>query len=137
MNSVAPPLLAIALLGLSHAASAQPATPDGLVVLQVDEQAVAGSKALKMTFREARREADHSVVEVQFTSGASVPSSMFIVKGMCAIMRARGERYFQSEPLGSGPAQYKVTFPRQPNDNELQGREKKVFSEQDCSRLRF
>ena len=137
MNVVAPLLLSIIQLISLEVVHAQTAEPSAWVELQVDEHAPSGSKPLKMTFKELERKADHSIVEVVFTSGASVPSSMFVIRGMCAVMRSRAERYFQSEPLESGPTRYKLTFPKQAVEAALRGTGKKVFTEQDCAMFKF
>ena len=108
-----------------------------LVTLQVDEPASGGGKPLKMSFAELQREVDYSLVEVVFISGASVPSSMFVLKGMCAVMRARSERFVQTELVGSNPTRYRVTFPRQVDGSDLRGSDKKAFSEQECSLLKL
>ena len=53
-----------------------------------------GGKDLIMKFEELHRDAKTSVAKVTFVSGASVPSSMFIVRGFYDIARIRGTNYF-------------------------------------------
>src|SRR5262245_19567776 len=53
-----------------------------------------GGKDLVMSFEEVRRDAKTSLVKVTYKSGASVASSMFIVRGCYEIARARGALYF-------------------------------------------
>lgn len=53
-----------------------------------------GGKDLRITLREVRREAAVSEIVVAFSSGGSVASSLFIVKGMYAIAKLRGNAYF-------------------------------------------
>jgi hypothetical protein len=53
-----------------------------------------GGKDLIMTFEELRRDENTSVAKVTFVSGASVPTSMFIVRGFYDIARIRGTGYF-------------------------------------------
>ena len=51
-------------------------------------------KPLKMELRETKREDKFSIVEVKFSSGASVPSIMFVVKGMYEIAKMRRASHF-------------------------------------------
>jgi hypothetical protein len=51
-------------------------------------------KDLVMTFKEEKRADKSSLVSVKYTSGASVPSSMFIAKGMYKIAKSRNALYF-------------------------------------------
>src|ERR1700759_591275 len=64
-----------------------------LYVREVNEPDGPG-KPLRMRFEEMERTPRYSVVQVTFTSGASVPSSMFIVRGMWEIARQRGLPFF-------------------------------------------
>ena len=51
-------------------------------------------KGLVMTFDEVERHDRYSVVRVKRTSGASVPSIMFVVKGCYKIAKIRKMQYF-------------------------------------------
>lgn len=53
-----------------------------------------GGKDLKITFREVSRDEKTSLVKVTYRSGASVASSMFVVRGFYDIAKARGAKYF-------------------------------------------
>jgi hypothetical protein len=48
-----------------------------------------GGKDLVMTFEETKREGDISTVKITMTSGASVPSAMFILRGVYDIAKIR------------------------------------------------
>jgi hypothetical protein len=88
------------------------ATTD-LVQMDIKQAAASGGKALEMEFREIEREANASIVEVKYVSGASVPSSMFVMRGVCKVVRARGAKYFSSQTVfGSfeGKTRYRVSF---------------------------
>jgi hypothetical protein len=137
MKSVASVLLSITLLVCVEHAHAQAPRTVNLVVLSVDDQGASGGKPLKVTFAELKREAEYSIVEVAFTSGASVPSSLFVLRGMCTIMRSRGERYFPVDRLEQGPTKYKVTFPKVPPSTDFYDKERRFFAEQDCSLRKF
>jgi hypothetical protein len=53
-----------------------------------------GGKDLVMTFEELQRDEKTSTVKVTHGSGASVPSIMFVVRGMYDIAQARGASHF-------------------------------------------
>jgi hypothetical protein len=79
----------------SPTASAPPNQPvAGPLVRREVKQANPGGKDLVMTFEELRRDARTSTATVKRTSGASVPSAMFIARGAYDIARARGAAYF-------------------------------------------
>ncbi len=67
-----------------------------LVHIEVDEGPVENGKRLKMTFTEVERVGAVSRVAVKFTSGGSVSSSLFQVRGNCMIAQKRGAKYFWS-----------------------------------------
>jgi hypothetical protein len=112
-----------------------------LVYLSVKDAAVENGKKLEMEFREIERTAEASVVEVSMVSGGSVASSMFTMRGMCAVTRARGAKYFSTERIASNPTRYKVVFPAdrppagpQPSNTYNPQR---VISVADCQLLRM
>ena len=53
-----------------------------------------GGKDLIMSFDEIARDDKTSTIKVVMTSGASVPSAMFIVKGVYTLARLRGKAFF-------------------------------------------
>ena len=113
-----------------------PAEP-ALYSLAVQDAPVENGKKLNMSFRELTRETEQSLVEVTRTSGGSVSTSLFIVRGMCGLMRARGEESFVSEPVPKQSAQYRVTFPKVTEATEPHGRKQLAFSVAQCSLLGF
>ena len=113
--------------------SAEPA----LYLLAVQDAPVENGKKLNMSFRELTRETNQSLVEVTRTSGGSVSSSLFIVRGMCGLMRARGEEKFVSEAVPKQSEQYRVTFPKATEASEPYGRGQLAFSVAQCSLLGF
>jgi hypothetical protein len=66
---------------------------DGLWIDEVNIKSDSG-KDFIMKFEELERAQDFSIVRVQHTSGASVPSSMFVAKGMYTIAKQRGVENF-------------------------------------------
>ena len=132
---------AILILMVTLVACASPAATSELVRLSVKQSPVENGKLLNMEFREIERVGSHSVAEVTFVSGGSVSSSMFVVRGMCAVTRARGEKYFNSERIAGAMTRYKITFPQ---DRPLPSRgaitspdANHAFSTEDCMALGF
>ena len=75
-----------------------------------------------MEFREIERKVDESIVRVTFSSGGSVSSSMFVLKGSCAIAKSREAKFFRnvSETDGTGDEWvYTIAFATSPNDPSL------------------
>jgi hypothetical protein len=87
-------------------------------------------------FIEVKRDAGYSIVEVTKSPAGSVVSSMYALRGACAVLRARNAEYVASERISSLPS-YRLTFPKTPRPEELSGAKKSVFSSSDCSALRF
>ena len=61
---------------------------------EVSVKSSTGGKDLIMTFDEVERHEKFSVVKVRHTSGASVPSIMFLTKGVYEMAKRRGVGYF-------------------------------------------
>ena len=83
----------ITLFLLSFFASQCFAVDSKLIELSVNAKNKNG-KDLVMSFKEEKRDDKTSLVWVKFTSGASVPSSMFIAKGMYKISKSRNALYW-------------------------------------------
>ena len=71
-----------------------PAGAAGPLVRNEVNQRNPGGKDLVMTFQEVRRDEKTSLAKVAYRSGASVPSSMFVVRGFYDVAKARGYKYF-------------------------------------------
>ena len=130
------------------------ASPSKLVSLDVDEGPIESGKTLKMEFREIERRGDESTIHVKFHSGGSVSSSMFIVKGSCAIAKSRAAKYFRQtseSETADGAWVYTVAFantpdakslkipspPAKPTEGEDEALANGVFSDSDCLMLGF
>ena len=90
----------------------QPLCRADLYVREVNEPDGPG-KPLRMRFEEIERAPRYSIVQVTFTSGASVPSSMFTVRGMREIAHQRGLPFFiklKEWKAPDGKWMYKVGF---------------------------
>lgn len=118
-------------------AASQTTEPGKLVRLSIDEPASAKAKPLKIDFTEIQREPGSSIVEVNLISGASVASSMFILKGMCTVMQSRSEHFFQSKQIEKNPIRYRITFPKKALNTEPRDDAEKIFSVQECQMFGF
>src|SRR5947209_7655572 len=90
----------------------QPLCRADFYIAEVNEPNGPG-KPLRMRFEEVERSPRYSVVQVTFTSAASVPSSMFTVRGMWEIARQRGLPFFiklKEWKTPDGKWMYKVGF---------------------------
>lgn len=104
------------------------ADPSGqnLVVLSGDGELV-----------ETERTPAYSVMQVRRAPAGSVPSAMYALRGACAVLRARGANYVESERVAGAPATYRLTFPTSPAPERLSGASKSIFTLGECTALRF
>ena len=86
---------------------------------------------------EVERQAEYSIIQVRSTPPGSVASSMYVLRGACAVARARGKRLFSSASEPATVRSYRLTFPNSATDAELRGSTKSVFSLSECESLRF
>jgi len=98
----------LALLGPLPAQAADPA----LFHLAVKDAPVENGKVLDIEFKEVERTPDASTVRIIRRSGGSVSSSMFVVRGLCGLARARGQQYVTGERIDK--EHMRVTFPDTP-----------------------
>lgn len=112
-----------------------------LVRLSARDMRIDGIKQSDMMFVEIRRAPDASLVEVSSAPGSSgVPSSMFILKGMCSIAESRGKQYFRVVQVSKKPMRFGVTFPEDAGPGDVSqpaGVTDKIFSLAQCSLLNF
>ena len=128
-----PCLVACLLAGFLHVACAD----EPLVHFEADPGTMENGKTLDMAFTEVERRPDASIVQVTFRSGGSVPSSLFVLRGMCLIARSRGESYFVSTRLPAPPGRYIVNFQKAvPTASEAVPRGP-VFSVSQCGLLGY
>ena len=117
---------------------AQTTTPE-LFQLSVKDVPVENGKKLEMKFEEIERNAEFSTVQITFVSGGSVSSSMFVIRGMCGVAKARGMEYFRASSVSEHPRQYRMTFPASASSAELNPSKAtdKVWSRAECSMLNY
>ena len=86
---------------------------------------------------EIERTPTYSLMQIRRAPAGSVPSAMYALRGMCAVLKARGATYASSERVAGVATTYRLTFPTAPSPESLSGRSKTVFSLSECARLRF
>ena len=90
------------------------AADPALYRLAIADVPVENGKILDMEFHETARDDHASTVRIVRRSGGSVSSSMFILRGMCGLMRARGKENVVPERLPGDGERFTVTFPDAP-----------------------
>ena len=132
-------LLLTSTLPASRIFAQTPAAPEAtdLYRLSVHEAPTGNGRPLEMSARELERAADHSLIEFTIASGGSVATPMFELRAMCAVMRARGKRYFVSKEVSDPPVRYRVEFPDAPGEADLAGPKKRAFSIVECDAVGF
>jgi len=112
---------------------------DNLFRLDASDLPAENGKKLDMSFSEVARHAEDSEVEVRLVHGGSVSSSMFTLRGMCGLARARNEAFFKTESLAGPPGHYRVVFPKAapPETVRPANPADKIWSVAECSLLQF
>jgi hypothetical protein len=93
--------LVIAVSILAAAVGPRAAAQTELYVAEVNEEG--GPKPLKMRVEEIERAPRFSILRVTHTSGASVPSSMFVARALWEIARLRKTEFFINLKEWDGP----------------------------------
>jgi len=99
------------LMLLTPGARAADPVPTPLFHLEVRDAPAENGKVLNMEFSEIARLDASSSVLVTRKSGGSVSSSMFVLRGMCGLARARGKQNFLPQAVAGQPGAYIVSFP--------------------------
>ena len=134
MQSIAS-LLLVGLSGAAYAAEPAASTPEALFSLSVQTDHAEDGKALNMTVRETSRRPEFSVVEASVISGESKTSLLYLARGLCGVMQARGQKLAVSEQVSEHPVQYRLSFPMTASVEDSKGPPRMVLSESDCARL--
>jgi len=121
-------ILAPACLMLLAPVLAQAADP-ALFHLAVKDVPVENGKVLDIEFNEVERTPDASTVQIIRRSGGSVSSSMFVVRGLCGLARARGQQYVTGERIDR--EHMRVSFPDTPPERD------KGFTMAQCELLHY
>jgi hypothetical protein len=99
--------------------------------LAVADVPAENGKVLTMEVTEVARDAGSSTVQVTRRSGGSVSSSMFILRALCGLARARGKQHFVPEQVAGETMRFTVSFP------ETQPETRKGFTMAQCELLRY
>lgn len=124
------PMLALATLCLLAPLCVHAADP-AFFHLAVKDVPVENGKILDMEFQETARGPSSSTILITRRSGGSVSTSMFIMRGMCGVARARGQQNFIVERSAGEGERYTVTFLEAPLG------ESKGFTMAQCDLMRF
>jgi hypothetical protein len=79
---------------------------------------------------------EFSLVEASVVSGESKTQLLYLVRGLCGVMQARGQKLAVGEQISERPIQYRLSFPMTANVEEAKGLPRMVLSESDCARLK-
>ena len=130
--------IVIAFLMFSIAVGAEETS---LYSITVDDAPTKDGKQAAFTFIEIERTPTKSVVEPSALVGGSVSGPMLIMKCMCGLTRARGERFFTSKPLSFNPIRMEVTFPKSGPEptvsRDMKRDDSNIFSLAQCDLLQF
>jgi hypothetical protein len=130
---IASSLLAV-LPCVAAAADVAASSSESLYMLSAQTTAAEDGKPLTMTLRETKRTPDFSIVDVEFVSGGSA-SSLFLVRGLCGVMLARGQKFAVAEQVSEHPIEFRMTFPNSTKVEDAKGLPRMVLSESDCTRI--
>ncbi len=107
--------LKIFILALSLGMAGLAGAANGLVLNEIHQTEGPG-KPLNLRVEEVSRNAKTSAVDITFVFGASVASSMFIMRTIYDIAQARGDRYFvklSERSDGNGQTHMQVGFSKE------------------------
>jgi hypothetical protein len=127
--------LLVGLFSTAYANEPAASAPEALFSLSVEVEHAADGKALNMTVRETTRTPDFSLVEVRVVSGESTTSLLYLARGLCGVMQARGQKLAVGEQISEHPVQYRLSFPKTARIEDTKGLPRMVLSEPDCARL--
>jgi hypothetical protein len=105
-------LLACASTPAPTRASAGAVDNTNLVRLIYKDDSGQSSNRVLMEFSEIERTQAGSVAQVSAEAGGPVTSSLFTMRGMCAVARSRGEKFFSTTRISSNPSRYSIVFPQ-------------------------
>lgn len=122
--------------------AAEPVAPPqaDLFSLSVHADTVGHDKALDATMRETERSADSSEVELEVVSegkGQGRSAGLFLVRGFCGLMLARGQALAVAEQTSEHPIRFHVVFPKAPPpETGANGVPRMVLDQSQCAGLR-
>jgi hypothetical protein len=90
-----------------------------LLELTFAERPVNGPVRSTMHFKEIERTATTSLVEMIYTPHREAPDQVQLIRGVCLLMRPRGEQFVQAVLISRDPIRYEVTFPKATAESPL------------------
>ncbi len=97
------------------------ATPD-LYTLEVRNAVADNGDIVTRTFHEIERRPTSSIAEVVTDAGSSISGFEFLLRGVCGVAKARGERYFTFRPISRSPMRMEIIFLKSAPDPRSFGR---------------
>lgn len=131
MYRLMPLALFAPLAWITPAAQSADPVQSPMFELHIKDAPAENGKVLNMDFSETARTDENSTVLVTRKSGGSVSSSMFVLRGMCGLARARKKQNFLPQPVPGQPGGYIVTFPDAPPPKD------KGFSMTQCDSIGY
>ena len=127
--------IAVAFSCAAIAADAPASPPEALYSMSAQTMPGKNGELLSMTIREVKREAEFSIADIEATSeaGRSSAASLFLVRGLCGLMLARGHKLAVAEQVSEQPIEFKMTFPVSAAVDERRGLPRMVLSETTCA----
>jgi len=119
---------------MAAAADVSGGSSEPLYVLSVRAAPAEDGKPLTMTVRETKRTPEFSTVDVEYVAGGSA-ASLFMVRGLCGVMQARGRKLAVAEQVSENPVRFLMTFPESAKVEAPSGLPRMVLSEADCARV--
>ena len=129
--------IALAFSCAASAADAPASAPEGLYSVAIEAAPDGNGKVVSMTIREIERGAEFSIVDIEAASeaGRSSAAPLFLVRGLCGLMVARGQKLAVAEQVSEKPIEFRMTFPASAAVEEGKGLPRLVLSETNCARL--
>jgi len=117
------------------AADAPASSPEALYRMSAEAMPAGNGKSLSLTVQEVKREAEFSIVDVEATSetARSPAASLLLVRGLCGLMLARGQKFAVAEQVSEQPIEFRMTFPESAAVEERKGLPRLVLSEANCA----
>ncbi len=132
-----PHLIALLLLvgnaGATFAAEPVASEGETLFSLSLKVEQAEDGKALNMHVQETSRTPEFSIVEVRVESGDSKTSMLYLARGLCGVMQARGKKLAVGEQISEHPVQFQLSFPGTAKVEDAKGLPRMFLSEQNCN----
>ena len=123
-------------LAAAAGGASAPSTDAALYVLHEASGASASTARPAAVFREIKRDAESSLIQIDANADAKESSMLLMLEGFCGLMRERQHRSAVAEQTSERPTQFRVTFPESPKIEDRPGPPRLVFTDVECSAVR-